>query len=144
MATKTANGLYEYNLVVRGKTLDDWVQDINQYICELNDWRFFVLPKGSYEYDNLALAVMLAHVMLLPGHTSEDALAEILHKVWVSNYTFWRDNKPQHPYIKPTYRLGDERREMRVKTNYNDLPSKEKEQSLILARFFLEEFGLFF
>ena len=52
-AYQTANKKYKYNQIIKNKSLDEWVQNLHKYNCEYNNWKFTLLKKGSYGYDNL-------------------------------------------------------------------------------------------
>jgi hypothetical protein len=99
----------------------------------------FLLKVGCYGFDNLA--VCIGYVFDNADKiTSVDEIAEMIHKSWIINYIYWRDNTPwvddNVKYIKPFKPINDDRRNLCAITDYKDLPDDEKEKDLILARWF--------
>jgi len=136
---ETANKYYKYDTEFYGEPLKDLVQKLHEYNCKENGWFFRKLNIGCYGFDNLAICI---------GHTfdsiNSDSLvgeiADILHKSWIINYVYWRDNQPWLNdivnYIKPFKPINDERRNICAITEYKDLPEDEKQKDLILASWF--------
>lgn len=147
MALKTANTHYEYSRVFHNKTLDQWVQLIHEKNTAVNKWRHSPLKIGSFGYDNLA--VCIAHVFLniesiekLHRYDNIDEIADLVHKGWVLNYTYWRDNKPwikNKFYTRPAKPLGDEVRNKLSITPFCELPQDEKYKDLYVAKFMCDE-----
>ena len=48
-ASKTANNQYEYDMMIHGKSLDEWVQESHKFNSEKNGWNYAPLKKGSSE-----------------------------------------------------------------------------------------------
>ena len=132
-AKTTANGDVAYEDVYHGRTMDEWIQAAHKFNCKTNGWSFNLLRKGSYGYDNICMG--LYFVFTNPGHCK----AEEIHKGWIANYTFWRDNEPYNRsdviYHKPYKPLNDERRNKCAETEYNDLPASEMAKDIIFAKF---------
>ena len=155
--TKTANGLFKYDEIIKGKKLSDWVQELNKYNSIKNGWRVSHLNEGCFGFDNLAtcfgivmklinkedlssLSLTLPLPLPLTLPLTLTNIAEKIHDAWIINYIYWRDNIKTIPsnYTKPAKPLNDERRNNCAKLKFSDLPDDEKEKDLILAQFFLD------
>lgn len=147
MATETANKQYKYDQIVKGKTIDEWVQFAHKQNCRLNGWNYYPLKKGAFGYDNLAVCIgyILNNISTIDlFNMNMDVLAEKIHEGWVINYTYWRDNKPYERfpelYFKPFNPIGDEKRNTSAITQYNNLPLEEKEKDIIIAKIIYDEY----
>ncbi len=78
------------------------------------------------------------------NNISIDDIANLVHKAWISNYIFWRDNEPyiHNGYIKPFKPLADERRNLCVITEYELLPYEERQKDLIIAKWFQNKLNI--
>ena len=142
MATETANQKYQYNQTFYGRTLDDWVQLVHKNNATVNNWKYFPLKKGAFGYDNLVIS--LSYLFTKSGNVlqsqsiNNDFLADLVHRGWIENYLYWRDNKPWNSnsnYFKPAQPLGDDRRNLCAKTEYAQLPDEEKVKDKDIANF---------
>jgi hypothetical protein len=133
----TANGKYKYDMMIGNYELRRLVQMTHAYNCKQNGWAAVPLKEGSFGFDNLA--VCIGYAIETPFDTEDlESLADVVHKAWIINYTYWRDNKPWLKggmYGKPSKLPGDERRNTLAKLPYSDLPADEQEKDRIIARF---------
>ena len=136
-AYQTANKKYKYNQIINNKSLDEWVQNLHKYNCEYNNWKFTLLKKGSYGYDNLCIAIGYVIDNIKNDLILSD-IAELIHEAWCINYIYWRDNKLDNSYILPFNKLGDDRRNMCAITKYDDLSQEEQIKDIILAKFIVD------
>lgn len=147
VATQTANGKYKYSDLYphkNGKPLADWVQEVNKLNCIANKWKVNPLKPGGFGYDNLATCIAnLFESGVSLNETNIEELADVIHRGWVINYTYWRDNTPWSGnvnYTKPAAALGDERRNKCAVTDYADLPEDEKVKDRDIAKFIIAIF----
>ena len=92
-----------------------------------------------FGYDNMAMSIR--YCFIRDTLTTEEGLADAIHRGWSHNYIYWRDNKPwvtDSRYKKPFKELGDENRNMLSITSFKDLPKEEQEKDLIIARILIE------
>jgi hypothetical protein len=113
---------------------DSLVQKVHKKNSEFHKWKYFPLVPGAFGYDNLMHSVN--EVM----STTDDASdGEKVHRGWVKNYVFWRDNPPKDTFYRMPYApLGDERRNLCASTAYSDLPADEREKDDVIAKFIRE------
>ena len=133
VAKETANKQYQYDDIVRGRSLHYWATQVNSRFCALNNWDIVVLKQGSFGYDNLIMSIANAFQETGPMEIIHKTdLAEKIHQGWTTNYIYWRDNRPfeneNGMYIKPYSPLGDARRDLCALQTYNELPSEEKKK----------------
>jgi hypothetical protein len=143
MATRTANGMHEYAYVVKGKTLDNWVNDIHRYLSDNSGWVYQPLKPGSFGYENILFSFADVAYAIDSGTRDLEVLAAEVHSAWKINYEFWRDNSPfitNELYIKPFNPLGDERRNLCASRTYDELPEDEKQKDRIVAKYILENY----
>lgn len=135
MAIQTANGVFKYNQVFEGKTLNEWVDLCHRSLSSVSHWVYRPLKIGSFGYDNMAVSIGTAMSSSKMSQNLED-MAEKIHDGWVVNYVYRRDHKPyiNGPYIKPAQSLGDKRREQCAQQPYQSLPEDEKEKDRVIAR----------
>ena len=150
MATKTANGMYDYNAIVCDKTLDAWVQETHHMMSREYGWKSTPLKPGCFGYDNLVVSLAYCYERLLQSiektSVSLEEVSDFIHQGWILNYVYWRDHQPwviNKAYIKPAKALGDERRNMCASTAYNDLPEDEKQKDRLIAAYFLKHFQVY-
>ncbi len=142
-ATHTANGKYDYDNEYYDTSLDELVQQAHKYNCQKSKWKFVPLKKGAFGYDNLCMCLGDAFKYLKKheNKVNKEKLADKIHKAWIKNYVYWRDNSPwlnkKVTYHKPANKLGDERRNTCAETSYDDLPEDEKEKDMIIVDFIL-------
>lgn len=148
MATVTANQKYKYDQTYHGHTLDQWIQLVHKNNAEVNKWKYFPLKKGAFGYDNLAIS--LVYLFLKGGDFLQkdcehvNQLADLVHKGWIENYTYWRDNQPwltNNNYFKPAQALGDDRRNLCASTEFADLPEEEKVKDVDIATYVCKNLG---
>lgn len=140
IATQTANKKYRYSDIFHGLSLDTWVQEVNRLNCIANKWKVNPLKPGGFGYDNLAVCIGNLFETTKIDNTNIEELADIIHKGWIINYTYWRDNTPwveNKEYTKPANPLGDERRNNCAITEYKDLPEEEKNKDRDIVNFIL-------
>lgn len=143
---KTANSRYKYNKKIFGRSLHDWVQDANKYNAKKNGWKTIPLKKGSFGYDNIVMSIMSVFSKLDNDPqllNDEDKICQLIHRGWVENYTYWRDNEPfkkgnKYEYRRPSQKLGDERRNEISKLKYDKLPDDEKDKNKVFYKFIVE------
>lgn len=126
----TANGLLPCS--------DRVIQHLHKENCKANGWNYTLLRHGTFGYDNLAMAYAA-----VSGTDTRDLmpLAEEVHKSWIKNYTYWRDQKPwltNLVYRKPVADLGDERRDKCASTKFHDLDEVEQKKDLVIAQIILD------
>jgi hypothetical protein len=140
----SANGKYGYDDEFFGVEINEYVDNIHKKMSEHYKWKYSPLKKYSFGYDNLinSIGKALDYSFNKNGQVTIDELADMVHKGWIDNYTFWRDEKPYMTsmslYIKPYNALGDERRDKCASTEYKDLPEEEKEKDLLIAKILFE------
>jgi len=141
MATETADGKYCYNQVFYGKELQEWVIITHKEMARLSGWECKPLVPGMFGYDNQAHSVATALTGFKWG-MNRDNVASLVHDGWVTNYTYWRDNKPwetkPNVYFKPAKPLGDETRNNCASLSYHNLPQSEKDKDLMIADVLLQ------
>jgi hypothetical protein len=135
--THTADGVISY------ETYKDIVQHIHQKNCESYGWVYLPLIPGAYGYDNLVYSIDATFKELKKNKDiDQKELAKHIHDAWVTNYKFWRDNKPYEKqpdkYKKPFKPLGDKQRNLCASTSYEDLDDVEKQKDLVLAKIISE------
>jgi len=162
--TVTADGLYWFDSVYFGKTLDELVNEMHEYVNEVNGWDINKgkIKKGCYGYETYACIIgfimekfktfhetlkdedgdvkPLQEIVLKEEWLNEEKMSILVHRAWKKLYVYWRDNKPwmwegQSKRYKPYNLLGDERRDKHALMSFEDLPLEEKEKDLILAKF---------
>lgn len=136
-ATQTANGMYSYDTLFNGHKLSDLVQLLHQFNCVQNGWKFIPLRHGAFGFDNLAICIAYT-ISKINKSTTIEEIADLVHKAWIINYVFWRDNKPwikqKSTYFKANKPLSDERRNLCASQKYSELPKEEQEKDLIIAK----------
>lgn len=149
MPDKTALKSYKYNMLVGYNIkyiLADVVQECHAYNSKQNKWKLFPLKEGAFGFDNIAICIMYICLNIKSvdklTNLSIEQLSEYVHKAWIDNYTYWRDNEPwkSDDYIKAAKPLNDANRNKLAETEYNDLPEDEKEKDRIIARFIKNKF----
>ena len=137
MALRTANGLYKYDSIRRGKTLNDWVQVLHQHNCDEQKWNFSPLKPGGCGFGNLVMTVVYVADADPQCRNNIEFLSDVIHKAWVANYCFWASNSPWEtgPYTRPFKPIGNDQRDESSRTDYDKLPEDEKEKDRVLARF---------
>lgn len=145
-AEQSANGYYKYNQKIYYMTLDSWAQESNIFNCISNNWAITPLKRGSFGYDNLV--VSLGHTLINCNNYTDnidniEIIADLIHKGWTINYSFWRDNCPWnntvYKYYEPSNPLNDERRNNCAILDYRDLSQYEKDKDIILAKFLIKK-----
>ena len=141
-AIQTANNMFNYTEdVFYGLPLYMWVDRVHKHNCTINGWNYYPLRKGAFGYDNLAISIgyTLKHFNSRNEGRDKDILemAELVHKGWCINYTYWRDNKPsdKYKYFLPYEPLGDERRNLCAVTGFADLNKTEQDKDYVIAQF---------
>ena len=144
-AIQTANGIYDYDEEYCEMSLDDLVQQAHKYNCQKSKWKYTPLKKGAFGYDNLCMCLGDAFKYLKKHRVDKEKLANKIHKAWIKNYVYWRDNSPwlnkKIIYHKPANKLGDDRRNKCAETSYDELPDDEKEKDMIIVDFILSIIG---
>ncbi len=145
MATITANNLYEYNKIYFNNNLNYWIQETHKYNSEYYKWNYYLLKKGAFGYDNIAISIGLLFDKIINDNNllnDIESCASIIHDGWCINYTFWRDNEPwlkSNNYFGPAKPLNDERRNECAKLHFQELPTDEKEKDIIIAKFLIDK-----
>jgi hypothetical protein len=148
MATETANKQYKYSVKYHNKTLDQWIQIVHKKNAIINKWKVTPLKPGAFGYDNLALSIatVFDNIPDIKEYNKEksdiiETMADLIHKGWIINYLYWRDNKPwqSKEYTKPAQPLGDERRNKCASLDFTKLPEEEKLKDINIANFLYEE-----
>ena len=142
MATTTANKKYTFSTIYQGKPLADWIVITHREMSRLSGWKYMPLNPGTFGYDNQAHSAALALTNYKEGMT-RDEMASIVHDGWITNYTYWRDNKPWKTdpsklYKQPAKPLGDKNRNTCAETPYDKLPQDEKDKDLMIADILLK------
>lgn len=149
MPTTTAYKNYEYNSEVgfeKKYKLKDIVQECHTYNSKQNNWKVFPLKEGSYGFDNIAICFYYIFKKIKSQDRlktiDDEKLSDYIHRAWIKNYIYWRDNKPWKTdgYIESKKPLNDINRNKLAETEYNDLPEDEKEKDRIIARFIKDKF----
>ena len=152
-ATTSANGKYTYDKKYFGKTLDVWINTAHKFNCESNKWKYMPLKKGAFGYDNLCVSLVKVFKYIKAKQDKDedyifdvDSLANRIHRGWIENYLYWRDNTPwknkEFTYYKPAKAINDTRRNECADTDYNDLPQDEKDKDIIFANFIINSLKL--
>ena len=147
-ATMTANGMYQYDAPIQTKdgivTLSSLAHKTHEYNSTSNKWPQIVLKEGCFGFDNMCVCVGFINDKL--KNTDEictvEQIANFIHEAWIINYKFWRDYPPKHPYTQPFKALGDDRRNSLANTPYSKLSDFEKSKDLVIAKFFMDVFGI--
>lgn len=135
MSYTSADGLILNIQIYFNKTLDEHIQDIHEKMSLHYKWKYYPLKIGSFGYDNLLYSCYIVFTSY-KENDDKDKIADYIHKGWIKNYIFWRDNWPwlnYSIYKKPYTELGDERRNKCSVIEYIDLPEDEKEKDLFIA-----------
>lgn len=149
MPQKSAYKSYEYDSDIgfeKKYKLKDVVQECHTYNSKQNGWKIFPLKEGAFGFDNIAICIMyiLNKVKSVEKLKNKDIekLSEYVHRAWIKNYTYWRDNEPwkSGDYIKSAKPLNDKNRNKLAETDYEDLPEDEKEKDRIIVRFIKNKF----
>jgi hypothetical protein len=138
-----ASQRFPYHRIYFCNTLDYYVQLCHKELSKKSGWNYIPLTKGSFGYDNMivSIGILFSHMREL-GSIDLEEMANLIHRGWVENYLYWRDNKPWETndfYKKPYNPLGDERRDKCASLEYKDLPEEEKEKDRIIAKILREE-----
>jgi hypothetical protein len=141
-ATQTANKKYDYDDEFYEISLDELVQRVHKYNCKKSGWKYVPLKRGAFGYDNLCMCLGDTFKYLKKHEVNKEKLANRVHKAWIINYVYWRDNSPwlnkEIIYYKPANKLGDARRNKCAELSYDELPDDEKEKDMIIVDFILE------
>jgi hypothetical protein len=138
----TANQRYQYDELINGKTLTEWVQLAHKANCRHYGWSYNELTVGCYGFDNLAVVLSFVHDR--PSVAIDlESIADLVHQGWIENYTYWRDFKPylvklNLGYTKPAKPVGDANRNTLAETAYEDLPEDEKVKDRVIAQFMID------
>ena len=138
IAKETANKQYQYDDIVRGKSLHDWATEVNSRLCTLNEWKVSPLKKGSFGYDTIIVSIGNA---FQETDTMEiirkSDLADKVHQGWAANYLYWRDHCPYENenglYIKPSNPFGDVHRDLCALQSYSEVSIDVREKADLIA-----------
>ena len=146
MATKTANGKYNYSDVYYNKSMDEWVALCHKDNCAKNGWKYTPLLPGAFGYDNIVVSLVylfnqLKQIDVDNIETHYEILCDAVHRGWCENYQYWRDNSPWNngPYRKPAKLLGDAQRNASLTTEYKHLPKEEQYKDKVFVDCILYE-----
>lgn len=137
----TANKQYKYDTVYHEKSISLWVEDVHKYMSSKSRWKYFPLAPGLFGFDNQVLSIAYTFDNYKPG-MDLDEVSNLVHEAWIINYKFWRDNEPWKKnkfYIKPSKKLGDERRNLCASLKYKDLPEDEQEKDGFIAEYLINK-----
>jgi hypothetical protein len=141
----SANGMFQYNVMIGDMTLDVWVQETHRMMCKEYKWALNPLKPGCFGYDNLAVSIGYCYHKFLDAierrNVSIEEASDWIHQGWIENYVYWRDQQPwkakTQAYLKPAKPLGDERRDQCAASTYANLPEEEKQKDRLIATYFL-------
>ena len=137
-----ATGEFSYDDVFHGKSLAEWANLAHKELSIKSGWKYFPLQPGQFGFDNMVVSIGYAFSKTNSKMTTaQSKMADLIHDGWISNYTYWRDEKPwltNSLYKKPAKALGDDRRNECATTAYSDLPNEEKEKDDIIADFLIK------
>ena len=140
---------YEYDSEIGYDTkyiLKNVVQELHEYNSKQNGWKIFPLKEGAFGFDNLVISICYTLNKVKTKEELNDKnlekLADYVHRAWIKNYIYWRDNEPWKigNYIKSAKPLNDKNRNILAETKYEDLPEEEKNKDRIIAKFIKEKF----
>lgn len=134
----SANRLYDYSMIISGRTVDHLVQDLHQYRCHVSGWYGHPLIPGSFTYDSLLCGIMSVIETCDLRTASGHEIASAVHQGWVKNYKFWKKQLPWLPlgksrYSRPVRPVADHRRDKCSELLYDTLPDDEKLKNYIIA-----------
>lgn len=136
---RTANDAFPYDYIMHGHPLRWWVELVHRHVSEKSQWTYAPLQPGAFGFDNMAVSVGRLLEACSP-QMDLDTAADIVHRGWAENYTWWRDHAPAcPPYRMPATPLGDKRRNSLAETAYANLPPEEKLKDQWIACCVLQE-----
>lgn len=140
MATECFNKMCRYDVVIFGKKIIDIANGAHHALSIASGWDYKPLQPGSFGIDNMVCSCYEALKVLKNGNGNIiiETVADAVHRGWVINYLFWRDNEVVAPYKKPYNKLGDERRDQCAQLAYKDLNDDEKHKDIIIAQFLMQ------
>jgi len=109
-------------------------QTCNELTCK----NPIILTFNSYGMDVIASSIGYALINIVDlSLASIEEISTMIHKGWIENYIYWRDNKPwiSRNFSKPHDALGDERRESFVTLSFNELDKTRQARNLLWAKF---------
>lgn len=141
---QTANKQYNYNTIIHGKPLYEWINLAHENNCKIYGWNCKPLSEGCFGYDNLAMSLMYAFEYInnnldVIDNININNIASQIHEGWCCNYIFWRDNDILPPRYLPRKSLGDARRNNCAITKFENLPLDEQQKDIVIAEFIKNE-----
>lgn len=128
MSTSTADGLYSYSQVIKGKSLLNHAKCLNEYLERLNDWprRSYDIEEGRWGTDINISRIAYTLDRMKYCNSSMEAL---VHEGWAKCYMFWYMNTPwkvDPRFKRPNKSLQSRGKYNRALTNYDNLDRYQK------------------
>ena len=157
ITTKTANGAYEYDSVLMGRGIDEWVHMVvNDFILlqEHNKVGMHLMYKGCtkymYDYDVLVAVItsmLNAYSSSVADHVNIERMVEKGYYGWAETYKYWTEKEPWSPlnasaYQKPILDFGHALRDQHYFENINIVPPHELRLFREIARFLCPQLNM--
>jgi hypothetical protein len=142
-AMQTANGLYPYSFIIKGRKIIDWANLVHQERLKRMGWKYSPLKMGSITLDYLIMCVgeLNKEIQTLELKNSADYVeiaAYFVHRAKQQNLKWWIEQTPwqldYQSYSKPTSTLNNH--ETTVK--YNELDQEETKTCRMLGEIILQ------
>ena len=136
---QTASGKYRFNTVYFKKSISEWVNLVNTYVSEKNNFKKIHIYPGKYGFDNYiyVLSAILSHLSknlediqyYMKGTLDINVYLELIHKGWKKNYIYWVNNEPYETdsYKKPSKPLISDVRNKKAMSYYNNLDEETQD-----------------
>lgn len=149
--TRTADGRFEYDFVVKGKTLLEHATDMNDFLEHENGWvKYKQWPPqtrlGPGRWGTDINVCRIGSALELPPDASEREIAEAVHEGWKHCFNYWFTNEPwkddncRHPYQPPGKELTARDKLKRATLHFDQLNDYHKDLCMQMAKFIKTRF----
>jgi hypothetical protein len=126
MATTTADGLYRYDATVKGKTLLEHAQLLDEYLVLQFGW----VSNGRLTPGQWGTDINVSRIASAIGCCDDtEKVAERIHIGWSKCFKFWLNSKPwlwNAGYKQPSKNPLSNHKMLRASSSYQDLDERQK------------------